>query len=123
MLALGYTLGSVAEFIIGYIFFVNDFSVSRANFRRLFFESFAASVIGGAVSYIILTATGQVGTINTTLGIFAQGAFAGLLGIAVSIFMLWLLKSRELAEVFGALKRKFVDAPPVVAVEPSDVAH
>jgi putative peptidoglycan lipid II flippase len=123
MLALGYALGSIAEFVIGYIFFVNDFSVSRANFRRLFFESFAAAVIGAAVSYAILTATGQVGTITTTLGIFAQGAFAGVLGIAVSIFLLWLLKSRELQEVLGALKRKFVDAPAVVAVEPSDVAH
>jgi hypothetical protein len=95
--------------------------VSHASFRRLFFESFAASVIGGAVSYIILTATGQTGTINTTIGIFAQGFGAGIVGIAVSILLLWALQSRELFEVFGAMKRRFADTPQVVPVQPSDV--
>lgn len=122
MLALGYALGSIAEFVIGYFFFVNDFAVSHANFKRLFFESFGASMIGAAVSYAVLSATGQIGTINTTIGIFMQGFVAGIVGIAVSVGILWLLKSRELHEVLGALKRKFADTPQVVAVEPSDVA-
>jgi len=121
MLSLGYALGSIAEFLIGYFFFINDFAVSRGNFRRLFFESFAASVIGAAVSYVILSVTGQVGTINTTIGILTQGAVAGIAGISVAVFMLWLLKSKELQEVYGALRRKFADTPPVVAVAPSDV--
>ncbi len=122
MLSLGYALGSIAEFVIGYVFFVNDFAVSHSNFNRLFFESFAASIIGGAISYEILNATGQVGTINTTVGILAQGVLAGLVGMAVSVGVLWLLKSKELQEVLGALKRRFVDTPQIVAVEPSDVA-
>lgn len=121
MLSLGYALGSTAEAIIGYVFFVRDFSVSRGNFRRLFFESFAASVIGGAVSYVILSATGQTGTINTTMGIFAQGFGAGVVGIAVTALLLWALKSRELVEVLGALRRRFADTPQVVPVQPSDV--
>jgi len=122
MLSLGYACGSIAEFVIGYIFFVRDFNVSHANFNRLFFETFAASIIGGAVSYVILTATGQTGTINTTIGIFAQGFGAGIVGIAVAVGLLWVLKSKELREVLNALKRKFADTPAVVAVEPSDVA-
>lgn len=121
MLSLGYACGSIAEFLIGYVFFVRDFNVSHARFNRLFFETFAASIIGGAVSYVILSATGQVGTINTTIGIFAQGFAAGIVGIAVAVGLLWLLNSMELREVLNALKRKFVDAPAVVAVEPSDV--
>lgn len=122
MLALGYAFGSIAEFVIGYVCFVNDFKVSHANFNRLFFETFAASLIGGAVSYGILNATGQTGTINTTIGIFTQGFGAGLVGIAVTTLLLWLLKNNELREVFAALKRRFADTPQVVAVEPSDVA-
>ena len=122
MLSLGYACGSIAEFVIGYIFFVRDFNVSHANFNRLFFETFASSIIGGAVSYVILTATGQTGTINTTIGIFAQGFGAGIVGIAVAVGLLWVLKSKELREVLNALKRKFADTPAVVAVEPSDVA-
>lgn len=122
MLSLGYAFGSIAEFLIGYFFFLHDFKVPHSNFNRLFFETFAASLIGGAVSYEILSATGQVGTINTTVGIFVQGAFAGTVGIAVTIGLLYLLKNRELREVWEALKRKFKDAPRAVAVEPSDVA-
>jgi putative peptidoglycan lipid II flippase len=121
MLSLGYACGSIAEFLIGYVFFIRDFNVSHARFNRLFFETFAASIIGGAVSYSILSATGQVGTINTTIGIFTQGFVAGVVGIVVSIALLWVLKSVELREVLNALKRKFADAPAVVAVEPSDV--
>jgi putative peptidoglycan lipid II flippase len=121
MLSLGYALGSIAEFIIGYIFFARDFAISQTNFRRLFFETFAASVIGGAVSYIILAATGQTGTINTTIGIFAQGFGAGVAGIIVSVALLWVLKSRELREVSAALRRRFADTPQVVPVQPSDV--
>jgi putative peptidoglycan lipid II flippase len=121
MLSLGYAFGSIAEFLLGYVFFINDFNIPHANFNRLFFETFSASVIGGAVSYVILSATGQVGTINTTIGIFAQGFGAGIVGIAVAVGLLWVLKSRELREVWGALRRKFADTPAVVAVEPADV--
>ncbi|MDR3571864.1 MAG: lipid II flippase MurJ [Candidatus Pacebacteria bacterium] len=122
MLSLGYAFGSIAEFCIGYFYFVRDFKVSHENFNRLFFESFAASLIGGAASYGVLNATGQTGTINTTVGIFVQGLVAGLVGIGISIVILLILKNKELKEVFGAFKRKFADAPQIVAVEPSDVA-
>jgi len=123
MLSLGYALGSIVEFAIGYVFFVRDFGLMHKKFRRLFFESFAASVLGGAVSYGILSATGQTGTINTTIGIFVQGFIAGIGGIGVAVWLLWILKNKELREVLYAFKRKFADTPQVVAVEPSDVSH
>ncbi len=122
MIALGYACGSIAEFLIGYVYFVRDFNLSRANLRRLLFQSFAASVIGGAASYGVLAATGQAGTINTTVGILAQGALAGALGLAVAAGILWVLRNRELLETYAALRRKCIDTPPAVAVEPSDVA-
>ncbi|HUO49993.1 MAG TPA: lipid II flippase MurJ [Candidatus Paceibacterota bacterium] len=122
MLSLGYALGSIAEFLIGYVYFTRDFAISRSGMLRLGFQSFAASVIGGAASYLFLNTTGTAGTINTTLGILVQGLIAGLFGLLVTALLLWVLKNPELAEVIGALKRKFVDTPEVVAVQPSDVA-
>ena len=122
MLALGYALGSIAEFLIGYRYFVRDFGMSHLRLTRLIFESFSAAVIGGAASYGILSLTGSTQNISTTLGVFAQGALAGLTGLVVAGIVLHLLKNQELAEAVAALMRKFRDVPATVAVEPSDVA-
>ena len=121
MLALGYALGSIAEFIIGYVYFVRDFKMSQARLTRLIFESFSASVIGGAASYGILSVSGSAQNISTAFGIFAQGAIAGTVGLVIAGAMLWLLKNRELSEAVGAFMRKFRDAR-APAVEPSDVS-
>ena len=122
MLALGYALGSIAEFAVAYLYFTRDFLIRAASIRRLVFESFGASVIGGAVSYATLTVTGNAININTTIGVFLEGALAGVTGIAVAVLVLWLLKNRELHEAWVAVRRRFVDTPKVLAVEPSDVA-
>lgn len=122
MLALGYALGSMLEFVVGYIYFVRDFAISQERLPRLVFESFGAAVIGGEVSYLTLSASGSLFNINTTLGVFSEGAAAGLFGLAIAAFVLYLLKNRELSEVVGALVRKFRDAPATLVVEPTDVA-
>jgi putative peptidoglycan lipid II flippase len=121
MLALGYALGAIAEFLIGYVFFVRDFSLSSIQLRRLFFESFSASVIGGAAAYAVLSATGATGQINTTIWLVTQLLFAGGAGLFVTGVMLWLLNNRELGEAITTFTRRFRDAPQV-ALEPSDVS-
>jgi putative peptidoglycan lipid II flippase len=121
MLALGYALGSIAEFAVGYFYFVRDFSVSHAELMRLSFESFSASVIGGTIAYGILLVSGSNAQVNTAVRLMAQSFVAGTAGLAAAAAVLWLLKNRELAEAVAALKRRFADAPQV-AVEPSDVS-
>jgi len=122
MLALGYALGSIAEFLIGYRYFVRDFGMSHLRLMRLVFESFSAAVLGAAASYGVLSLTGSTQNISTTLDVFIQGAGAGLVGLLVAGGVLSLLKNQELGEAIAALMRKFRDVPATVAVEPSDVA-
>lgn len=122
MLSLGYALGSIAEFCIGYAYFARDFGISHTRLTRLLFESFSSAVIGAAVSYGVLSLSGSTQTISTALGVLAQGASAGASGLIVAAAVLWLLKNEELTEAFGALMRKFRDVSATVAVEPSDVA-
>ncbi len=121
MIALGYALGSIAKGGISYWYFTRDFSISRSRLARLVFECFASAIIGGAATYIILSATGAAGEINTTIGLLAQGLLAGTVGLAISALMLWLLKNEEFTEALSALKRRFVDVSQI-AVEPSDVS-
>lgn len=121
MLALGFTIGSIVNFIVGFTFFARDFKIARAPLGRLVFQSFAASVIGGAVTYELLSLTGATGTINTTIGLLLQGSVAGVVGILTTAFVLSLLKNQELAEALSAFRRRFKDAGSV-ALEPTDIA-
>jgi putative peptidoglycan lipid II flippase len=121
MLALGYALGSIAEFVIGYVCFVRDFAVFQGRVRRLLFESFGAAVIGGEISYLVLSTWGSHFNSTTTLGVFSEGAVAGVLGLAAAAGVLYALKNRELSEVVSALIRRFRDTPATLAVEPTDV--
>lgn len=121
MLALGYCLGSVAEFIIGLLVFMRDFNIPRMRVFELIFQSFSASVIGAAVSYTFLAETGIAGTINTTGLLVLQGAVAGILGLAVTVSVLALLKNQELFEAISAFRRRFQDVPGV-ALETTDIS-
>ena len=121
MLAFGYALGSITEFVVSFAYFKKDFGISRKRLVRLSLQSFAASVIGASVTYAVLYLTGVTGTVNTALALVLQGTLAGAAGLLVTAGMLVLLKNPELSETIGALKRRFVDAPKV-AVEPADVS-
>jgi len=120
MLALGLALGSIAQFAVGYHYFVRDFAIDQRKIMRLTFESIAASIIGGAATYQVLAFSGYIVESRTTTGVFAQGFAAGSVGIAVTVFVLTLLKNNELDETLTALKQRFIRKAP--ALEPSNTA-
>ncbi len=120
MLALGYALGSIGEAIVGYYFFIRDFSVPQKKIARLTFQSFGASVIGGFAAYEVLNALGSVFSIDTAIGVFSTGFFAGIVGMVVTIALLVMLKNEELNEVWRAVHSRFTRAQPV-ALEATDI--
>lgn len=122
MLALGYATGSIAKCAVAYGFFLKDFPVSQKRLARLSFESFGASLIGGAAAYAALLATSTLLPTDTTLGVFLQGLFAGACGLLLTAAVLLFLRNREILEAVGAFSRKFRDTPAGIAVEPTDVA-
>jgi hypothetical protein len=121
MLALGYALGSIAEFAIGYWFFVRDFKLPRMQLLQLIFQSFSASVIGGAVTYAILALTGTAGEVNTALGLLLQGTIAGVAGLIITACTLALLKNKELYEALATINHRFKRSS-VTALEATDVS-
>ena len=69
----------------------------------------------GFVAYEFLTIFEKLFNINTFWGIFSQGLFAGIVGIATGVFMLILLENKEAAEVWKSLHSKFWKADIVVS--------
>ncbi len=120
MLALGYALGSILEAVVGYFFFVRDFRVRGKRIARALFESFGASVIGGAAAYATLDVLGTHVDYGTAFGVFLHGFAAGVVGMVVITGVLALMKNEELGEVVGAL-RKRLRPPALVALEATDV--
>lgn len=120
MLALGVTIGALTQCVLGLLFIARDFKLALAGAGRLFFQSFCASVIGGAAAYATLQLFQPVVDTNTFTGIVSQGAAAGCVGLVATGLILRLLGSQELAEILGTFGKR-LKWPRTVAVEPSDV--
>ncbi len=108
MLPLGYACGIIANAFALWLLFRKDyFAETKTTIKRVGFESIAASFILGFVTYKALGFLDDIVDINTFWGIFLQGFVAGIIGLIAWAGILYLLKSRELAEVAQALHKKF----------------
>lgn len=107
MLPLAYTLGTILNFILLWIFIRKDFMHKEHFIFKSFFQSLAASFFIGFVAYGALNILAPIFGTSTFWGILAQGFFAGVFGILVGVFVLYLLKNEELKDLVRTLKTKF----------------
>jgi uncharacterized membrane protein len=115
MLPLGFSVGVILNLIIHWVAFERDFSGFTKSLMRPVYEVFAASIIMGSAAHAVLGIIGFYTTPNTLLTVFLDGFVAGIVGIAIGVFVLYLLKSKELVVVFTTLKHKIWKAKVVPA--------
>lgn len=120
MLALGYTLGSIAKAVVAYCLFVRDFKIPQARIGRLAFQSVGASMIGATAAYGALAFVGHITPLDTFWSVFLDGLIAGVVGIVVTALVLRALGNQEIAEVYRALRSRFMRTAPV-ALETTDI--
>jgi hypothetical protein len=68
----------------------------------------------GFVTYSFLAVFDSVFNINTLIGIFMQGLLSGVVGIISAVITLFLLKNKELQEVWITLHKKIWGAKVIV---------
>lgn len=107
MLPLAYSVGTILNFVLHWIFVKKDFMPDESFITKTFFQSFAASFFLGLVAYISLNILSPILGTNTFLGVFLQGFISGILGIITAIGVLYLLKSEELKDLNETLATKF----------------
>lgn len=107
MLPLAYSLGMILNSLMFWFSFKKDFEDFSYSIKMAFLNNFSAWVIGGFAAYGILNLLDGVLNLNTFLGIFTQGAVAGLVGIFVGIFVLVMVGDREVEEARKYLHHKF----------------
>ena len=114
MLPLAFSLASLGNAFVLYLFFRSDFKEFPSALSGVFFQSASAALAAGFVSYQALAILAELFDTDTYLGIFAQGLGAGLAGIASALLLLFLLQSRELAEISSSIRRTFWKTPLVL---------
>ena len=116
MLPLAYSVGTILNFILHWIFVKKDFMPDESFISQTFFQSLGASFFLGLVSYLSLNILSPIFGTTTFWGVFLQGFISGILGIMAAVIVLYLLKSKELKDLIETLETKFwrakVIAPP-----------
>lgn len=107
MLPLAYSIGTILNFILHWVFVKKDFMQDESFITKTFFQSFAASFFLGLVAYLSLNILSPIFGTTTFWGVFLQGFISGILGIIVAVFVLYLLKSEELKDLSQTLATKF----------------
>ncbi|MBL7045359.1 MAG: hypothetical protein ISR98_02055 [Parcubacteria group bacterium] len=115
MLPLGYSIALILNATAFWVMFQKDFSSFSRSLSKTFFQSLSASILMGFVSYEFLNVFDDLFDIDTFWGIFSQGLFAGIVGIATGVMMLVLLGNKEIGEVWRSLHSKFWRADTVIA--------
>lgn len=119
-LPLAYSLGTVLNFFLLFLFFEKSFgSISKYVEKNLWQTSLTSAVVG-IVAYIFLNIFDSIFDISTFLGIFMQGFFSGVFAIIVGFVLLKFLKNEELKEIIFSLKERF-SKKTVTAVEPEEI--
>jgi peptidoglycan biosynthesis protein MviN/MurJ (putative lipid II flippase) len=106
MLPLAYSIGTILNFILHWIFVKKDFMDGEPFIAQSFFQSLGASFLVGFVAYLGLNAFSPIFGTTTFLGVFLQGFLAGMLGIMAGFFVLYLLKNKELRDLIKVFKTK-----------------
>ncbi|KKS44228.1 MAG: Integral membrane protein MviN [candidate division CPR1 bacterium GW2011_GWA2_42_17] len=119
VLPLSYSVGTFLNTLIHWIAFQGEFKAFNRPVLKTFFTSFSAAVIIGYVAYLFLNVFDKVFNINTLAGIFLQGFFSGIIGIAVGILVLIMMKNEEINDVWQTLHHKIWKAK-VVGADPTE---
>jgi len=107
MLPLAYSVGTILNFILHWIFVKRDFMPNESFITKTFFQSLGASFFLGLTAYLSLNILSPIFGTTTFMGVFLQGFISGILGIAAAILVLYLLGSEELKDLIETLKTKF----------------
>src|SRR3989344_990547 len=110
MLPLAYSTGTILNSVLHWYFIRKDFMHGESFITKTFFQSLGASFFLGLVAYISLNILSPIFDTTTLLGVFFQGFISGILGIAVAILVLYLLKNDELKYLLETFRTKFLRA-------------
>tara|TARA_B100000508_G_scaffold60333_1_gene47297 strand:- start:334050 stop:335720 length:1671 start_codon:yes stop_codon:yes gene_type:complete len=107
-IALGVALGQIFAGVLAFVLFAHRYKGFAKIVVPVFFQSFAAAVIGGATAYLTLSLLGGIFALTSLTAVLAQGVLAGTLGLTVFLFVLWGLSNKEFQEIRAGISNFLV---------------
>jgi putative peptidoglycan lipid II flippase len=107
MLPLAYSVGTIINFILHWLYVKRDFMGREPFIAKTFFQSLGGAFVIGIVTYFCLNIFSPIFGTETFLGVFFQGLVAGMIGIFAGVFVLYLMKNEELLDLIKTFKTKF----------------
>lgn len=117
VLPLAFSIGQIVYAVLLWISFEKQFNCFSGTLWTTITHSVSASVVLGAVAYTVLQLMSPVVDLNTVLGVFTQGAVAGVAGIVAGVAVLLLLRNEEIHTVLDTLHTKFWKKARLVTIE------
>ena len=107
VLALAFVTGVILEMSILVVVATAMFGIKWEGILRRLIEAILAAMVAGASAYGALTFVVYGVNQETFIGIMLQGVVAGIVGVIGAILTYYLLKSKELEEIYRSLHAKF----------------
>lgn len=114
VLPLAFSIGMILNAVVLWVSFEKDFGCINTCLKRPFFHSLIASLVIGYFSYTGLQIFDNVFDLETTLGVFAQGFFSGMIGLFFGLIILIVIGNSEIKEVWKTLSSKVWKVKPIV---------
>ncbi len=105
MIALGATAGQVLMGIAALASMRLVAPGTPSSLIRPLCEGLAAAILGGVAAYGVLVLGGTIAPLTTLVAVFAEALAAGMVGLAVSAGVLFLLENKEFRDLYEALRR------------------
>lgn len=117
MLALGYSLATIAQTIVLTLFMGRSFNIRLILLGRSFVVALSAAIAGGLAAYLTLNFV--VGGVDQErfLGVLIQGFLAGIAGVTAIIATYSYFKSPELREIYASFQKRLLKTDVVAPQE------
>lgn len=117
ILPIAFSIGQILNLVLLWASFDKKFCCFSDILWRSIFHTTASSIIMGYTTYQMLKVFDDVFDINTTIGIFSQGFYSGIIGIFVGVMVLILMGNQEIKTVGKTLHSRFWKSKVVMVEE------
>jgi len=106
VLALAFVTGVIVEMSILLFMATRLFGLRWAGFVKQMYQAVAASLVAALTTYATLYFIVDGVNQDTFIGILLQGGVAGVVGVSSAVFIYYILKSKELNEIYKSYHTK-----------------
>ncbi|KND50499.1 MAG: virulence factor [Parcubacteria bacterium C7867-007] len=103
--ACGFTLGQLIMGVVALITLRTVVPGAARELIRPILESFGAALLGGTAAYGALSLMGNIAPLTTLPVVVAEGAVAGMVGLAVACAVLFMLQNKEMKALWNSLSK------------------